>query len=79
MVKVQLLQVMVLMQNQKHLLRLVEILLLSVKKVLQLVKIQRLPQTVVMRLQSVFHQFQMVQTQQRLVLMQEAAMLTAWH
>ena len=60
-----------------HLLRLVEILLLNVKKVLQLVKMQRLPQTVLKRLQSVFHQFQMVLTQQQLVLMQEAAILIA--
>ena len=67
------------MQNHKHLLRLVRMLLLNVKKVLQLVKMQRLPQTVLMRLQLVFHQFQMVQTLQRLVLMQEAVMLTAWH
>ena len=82
-----------LMQKQMHLLRLVEKLLLSVKKVLQLVKIlllnvkkvsqlvktQRLPKTVLRLLQSVFHQLQIIQTQQRSVLMQEVAMLIAWH
>ena len=65
------------MQKQSHQLRLVKILPLNVTKALLLVKMQPLPQTVLALLQLVFHQLQMVQIQQRLVLMQEGAISIA--
>ena len=65
------------MQKQSHQLRLVKILPLNVTKALLLVKMQPLPQTVLALLQLVFHQLQMVQTQQRSVLMQEGAISIA--
>ena len=65
------------MQKQSHQLRLVKILPLNVTKALLLVKMQPRPQTVLALLQLVFHQLQMVQIQQRLVLMQEGAISIA--
>ena len=65
------------MRMQNHQLQLVKILPLNVTKALLLVKMQPLPQIVLALLQSVFHQLQMVQTQQRSVLMQEAAISIA--